>query len=105
MKDLIIVVLMVAVVSAIMWWRRRGHLDLETEARRCGLIGGPSPRRAVVQLARVEARLLQVHPATLIGFALMMATRAHGGLQHRTHGLGDPRGRRALACVVFAWGR
>jgi hypothetical protein len=104
MKDLIILAIMVAVVSAIMWWRRRRHIDIETETRRSRLIGAPSPRRAVLQLARVEARLLQVHPGTVVGFALLLALGPMAMFSSERIDLGTAEADQLLVCVLFAWG-
>ncbi|MEO8695684.1 MAG: hypothetical protein ABI658_19355 [Acidimicrobiales bacterium] len=104
MKDLVILVLLVAAVSAFMWWRRRRHPDFETESRRSRLIGAPSPRQSVLQLARVEAYRLHVHPGTLIGFALMLALAPLAIFHTERIDLGTAESDQLLVCVLFAWG-
>ncbi len=104
MKDLIVLVLLVSAVSAVIWWRRRKHPDIETEARRSMLVGAPSPPRSVLQLARVEAYRLHVHPGTLIGFALMLALAPLAIISSDRIDLGTAENDQLLVCVLFAWG-
>ncbi|HUP71431.1 MAG TPA: hypothetical protein VM282_00135 [Acidimicrobiales bacterium] len=104
MKDLVILVLVVASVSAFMWWRRRRHRDPEIEARRSRLIGAPSPRQSVLQLARVEAFRLHVHPGTIIGLALMLSLGPLAIFTSERIDLGTAESDQLLVCVLFAWG-
>jgi hypothetical protein len=104
MKDLIILGLMVAVVSAVMWWRRRKHPDIETEARRSMLVGAPSPRRSVLQLARVEAYRLHVHPGAIVGLVLVLLLGRLALFGSDRIDLGTAENDQLLVCVLFAWG-
>ena len=104
MKDLVLLVVMAAVVSGITWWLRRRRPDIDSEARRSRLVGATSPRRSVIELARVEARLLHLHPATLIGLFLLLPlglSLGVGGTDRVDFGTNDVD--TVLVCALFAW--
>src|SRR5437899_418755 len=104
MKDLVLLVVMAAVVSAITWWLRRRRPDIDSEARRSRLVGATSPRRSVIELARVEARLLHLHPATLIGLLLLLPLGlllGVGSTDRVDFGTNDVD--TVLVCALFAW--
>ena len=72
MRDLLTLAVMVAILGAIFAWQRRRHPDVESDARRAGLMGASSSRQSVLQLARAEVRFLHRHPATLVGLVMLL---------------------------------
>src|SRR5438552_297611 len=104
MKELVLLVVMAAVVSGITWWLRRRRPDIDSEARRSRLVGATSPWRSVIELARVEARLLHLHPATLIGLLLLLPLGlllGVGSTDRVDFGTNDVD--TVLVCALFAW--
>ena len=104
MRDLLTLAVLVAILGAVMWWQRRRHPDVEREARRSGLIGAPSSRQSVLQLARVEIRFLHRHPATLVGLVLLLPLGISLNLSSsERNDLGVRDIDVVLVCVLFAW--
>lgn len=103
MRNLVTLAVMLAVLGAIMGWQRRRPPDVETEARRSGLLGARSPRPSVLQLARVEARLLHVHTATLVGVGLLLPLGCLAVVRTERIDLGVTENDQVLVCVLLAW--
>src|SRR5688500_9078240 len=104
MRDLATLAVMVAILGAIFAWHRHRHPDVEREARRSGLIGAPSSRQSVLQLARVEVRFLHRHPATLVGLVLLLPMGISLNVSSGERiDLGVRDIEAVLVCVLFAW--